>query len=113
MDTAPPPLSHFFNLLAGELSRFRSAKRSAFVQEILIPPFPSRLKWEHGANEIFHALTFADMGKRDQVVQYCRGGFGARGAPWGINERDATQFGSESDWYPNLEALIADWGIKE
>ena len=113
MSTAPPSLREFFGLLAAELTRMRSPNRRAFIQKILIAPYPSRLEWEHGADETFYALTFGDMGERDLVAQYCRGGFGALGSPWGINSRTASHFGMESGWYPSLEALTKDWGVPE
>lgn len=113
MGTAAPSLSEFFGLLAAELSRIRSPNRRAFIQNILVPPYLSQLKWEYGADERFYALTFGDLGERDMVVQYCRGGFGARGSPWGINLRTASNFGMDSGWYSSLEALVKDWGIPE
>jgi hypothetical protein len=113
MNTAAPSLSEFLGLLAAEISRIRSANRRVFIQNILIPPYRSRLEWEHGAKEPFDAWTFGDLGERDLVAQYCRGGFGALGSPWGINSRNASQFGMDRGWYPSLEALVQDWGVRE
>ena len=113
MGTAAPSLSEFLGLLAAELSRVRSANRRVFIQKILIPPYLSRLEWEYGADEPFDAWTFGDLGERDVVAQYCRGGFGALGSPWGINSRTASHFGMDSGWYPSLEALAEDWGVSE
>jgi hypothetical protein len=45
------------------------------------------------------------------VAQYCLGGHGERGSPWGINFRDATHFGQDCAWYPSLDALVADWAV--
>lgn len=106
-----PSLSEFFGILAAELSRIRSPTRRAFIQKMLIPPYMSRLEWEHGAGGPFYALTFGDMGERDLVAQYCRGGFGALGSPWGINSRTASHFGIDSGWYSSVEALVEDWGV--
>ena len=113
MGTAAPSLSEFFGLLAAELSRIRSPNRRAFIQKILVPPYQSRLAWEHGADGPFDAWTFGDLGERDVVAQYCRGGFGALGSPWGINSRTASHFGKDCGWYPSLDALAEDWGIPE
>jgi hypothetical protein len=113
MVTTAPLLSEFFNLLGAELSRMRSINRRVFIRGILVPPYQSRLAWEHGAGEPFEAWTFGDLGERDMVAQFCRGGFGALGSPWGINSRTASHFGKAAGWYPSLEALAVDWGVPE
>lgn len=113
MDTAAPSIDEFRELLAMELSRIRSSNRGAFFQKILISPYKTRLTWEYGADEPFDAWTFGDLGERDVVAQYCRGGFGALGAPWGINFRASSNFGMDCGWYPSLEKLVEDWGLEE
>ena len=113
METAAPSLSEFTQLLAAELSQIRSSNRRSFIEARLVAPYQSRLEWEYGSNEPFDAWTFADMGERSVVAQYCRGGFGALGSPWGINFRTAGHFGMDSGWYPTLDALIEDWGVAE
>ena len=113
METAPPSLNEFTHLLAAELAQIRSANRRSFIEVRLIEPFQTRLQWEYGSDEPFDAWTFADMGERNVVAQYCRGGFGALGAPWGINSRTATQFGMDCGWYQTLDALLEDWGVSK
>ena len=90
-----------------------SPGRRAFIQALLIEPYRSQLEWEYGSNEAFEAWTFADLKERNVVAQYCRGGHGGHGCPWGINFRTATHFGQDCGWYPSLDALAADWGIPE
>lgn len=113
MDTAAPTIEEFTRLLEVELSRIRSPNRVAFIRKILIPPYKSRLEWEYGENEPFEAWTFGDLGERNVVAQYCRGGFGSLGAPWGINFRTSSNFGTDCGWYPSLESLVEDWGVEK
>ena len=102
----------FSALLASAIAEMTSARRRAFIEAKLVSPFRTRLRWEYGANEEFDAWVFADMGERDVVVQYCLGGHGALGSPWGINFRDDEHFGQDSGWYRTLEDLVADWGVE-
>jgi hypothetical protein len=113
MDMAFPSIDEFKELLANELSRIHSPNRFDFIQKILHLPYMSILEWEYGANEPFEAWTFGDLGERDVVLQYCCGGFGALGAPWGINFRNSSDFGMDCGWYPSLEKLLDDWGVEE
>jgi hypothetical protein len=113
VDTSAPSLEEFTSLLGAEISRIGSPNRRAFVEGILIPPYQSQLHWEYGADEPVQVWTFGDLGERDVVAQYSRGGFGARGSPWGINFRTSSHFGMDSGWYPSLEALADDWGVAE
>lgn len=113
MDTIVSSIEEFSSLLNAELARIRSPKRRAFIESILIEPYPSTLRWEYGANEPFQAWTFGDLRERDVVAQHCLGGFGALGAPWGINFRTASHFGMDSGWYSSLDALAEDWGVLE
>ena len=113
MDNRAPNLEAFSSLLTAEIARISSSTRRAFVQGIRIPPYLSQLNWEYGAHEPFGAWTFGDLRERNVVAQYCLGGFGALGSPWGINFRDAVHFGQDCGWYPTLEALIEDWGVPE
>jgi len=113
MDMLAPSLDQFKGLLDAEIARMRSPNRRAFIMRILIAPYQSQLRWEYGSNEPFQAWTFGDLGERDVVAQYCGGGFGALGSPWGINFRTSAHFGMDSGWYPSLEALAEDWGVAE
>lgn len=113
MDTTAPSIDEFNELLSAELSRISSVNRAAFIRSIFIPPYKSRLEWEYGANEPFEAWTFGDLKEREVVAQYCRGGFGALGAPWGINFRESSNFGMDCGWYSSLDALAKDWGVAE
>ncbi len=89
-----------------------SPRQREFIESKLIAPYPVRLRWEYGNDEAFHAWVFGDMGEREVVIQYCVGGHGARGCPWGINFRDADHFGQDSGWYQNLAQLAEDWGVE-
>jgi len=113
MEAAAPSLNDFTQLLAAELAQIRSVNRRNFIEARLITPFQATLEWEYGSDEPFDAWTFADMGERNVVAQYCRGGFGALGSPWGINFKAAAHFGMDCGWYQSLDALIEDWGIPE
>jgi len=113
MDTKAPTLEELSSLLEEETARISSPNRRAFVQGIRISPYRTQLNWEYGADEPFDAWTFGDLGERNVVAQYCRGGFGALGSPWGINFRDERNFGMDCGWYSTLEALIEDWGVPE
>jgi hypothetical protein len=112
MKTAAPSRDEFLALLSRSLAEIQSSSRREFMQSKLIAPYQTQLHWEYGANEPSSAWVFADMGERDVVVQFCLGGHGARGCPWGINFRNADSFGQDCGWYETLEALIADWGIE-
>ena len=113
MESSAPSLDEFKGLLVAELSQLRSPNRRAFIEARLISPTQSTLMWEYGSSEPCAAWTFADKGERNVVAQCCRGGFGARGSPWGINFRTAEHFGMDSGWYPSLDALVEDWGVAE
>ena len=113
MEIATPSLDEFSRLLRAEVLRISSPNRRAFIQTILIPPYQTRLLWEYGANEPYSAWTFGDLGERDVVAQYCQGGFGALGSPWGINFRTASHFGMDPGWYRSLGELAEDWGVSE
>ena len=113
MATPAPTLERFTALLDEEIARIASPTRRAFIESILIPPYSCILKWEYEGDEPFEAWTFGDLKERDVVAQYCLGGHGARGVPWGINFRGSNHFGQDCGWYPSLDALAADWGIAE
>src|SRR5688500_999054 len=102
----------FSTFLASVIADIPSARRRAFIEPTLIPPFQTRLRWEYGNNVEFDAWVFADMGERDVVAQYCLGGLGALGSPWGINFREDEHFGQDCGWYRALEDLVADWGVE-
>ena len=112
MDTSSPDLEDFRALLREQLCGVKSEKRRRFIERKLIEPYVVTLSWEYGNNEPYQAWVFADMQERNVVAQYCRGGFGARGAPWGINFRTADHFGMDSGWYPSIESLLEDWGVE-
>ena len=111
MADAVPPLEEFRELLRREVLSIQSPRRRNFIQRALIPPEQVTLQWEYGNGEAFGAWVFADMGERNVVAEYCVGGHGARGMPWGINFRSASHFGQDSGWYESLEALLEDWVI--
>lgn len=113
VETMTLSFDEFKQILATELSQIRSIARRNFIEARLVSPYQTKLEWEYGSNELFDAWTFAAMGERDVVVQFCRGGFGAMGSPWGINFRTAGNFGMDPGWYPTLDALLEDWGIQE
>jgi hypothetical protein len=107
-----PSADQFKALLASAIAGITSQRRREFLESKLISPYATRLHWEYGANEEFVAWVFADLGERDVVAQYCLGGHGARGFPWGINFRNDEYFGQDNGWYESLADLIADWGIE-
>ena len=111
MDTSPPDQAQFTALLKRELGGMKSDENRKFIESKLVQPYLVTLSWEYGSDEPYQAWVFADMQQRDVVAQYCRGGFGSRGAPWGINFRQADHFGMDCGWYPSIEALVEDWGI--
>jgi len=113
MASAALAREQFASLLAEEIARIRSPNRRAFITGILIDPCPCTLKWEYGNDEPFDAWTFGDLKERDVVAQYCLGGHGALGSPWGINFRNDVYFGQDCGWYASLDALAADWGVAE
>ena len=113
MDTYAPSLHEFRALLNTAMVSFSSPRRRAFLEPKLIEPYKQLLRWEYGQDEECTAWVFADLGERDVIAQYCRGGFGSLGSPWGINFRDANQFGQDSGWYCTLEELVTDWGAAE
>jgi hypothetical protein len=113
MQTLRLSLDEFKLVLSTELSQIRSAARRRFIEARLVTPYQTKLEWDYGSNEQFEAWTFAVMGERDVVVQFCRGGFGAMGSPWGLNFRTSRNFGMDPGWYPTLDALLADWEISE
>ena len=88
-----------------------SPRQRAFLESKLIEPYQQELRWEYGHDEQYAAWVFADLGERDVVAQYCLGGFGSLGSPWGINFRSANHFGQDSGWYGSLEDLVVDWGV--
>jgi hypothetical protein len=113
MDTSLPSFNDFVELLHKEIERLPSQHQREFISSRLLDPRMAQLRWEYGADEEFEAWVFADMGERNVVAQYCRGGFGARGAPWGINFFGATHFGQDCGWYSSLVELLEDWGVRE
>ena len=113
METDVPSLEDFADLLGREVASIPSPRRRAFIEHLLTEPQQVVLHWEYGNDEAHGAWVFADMGERGVVAQYCRGGHGARGMPWGINFRSASHFGQDCGWYPSLDALIEDWGVPE
>ena len=113
MPTVVPTREEFAVLLRDEIARIDSPIRRALAEGLLIEPYQSQLLWEYGNDEAFVAWTFGDLKERNVVAQYCSGGHGERGSPWGINFRDSSHFGQDCGWYPSLDALIADWGVTE
>jgi len=105
--------AEFRTLLEQEIARIRSPRRRGFILERLVAVSQTTLHWEYGDEEPFPAWQFADLGERNVVAQYCAGGHGALGSPWGINFRGDKYFGMDSGWYASLDALIEDWGIEE
>jgi len=112
MKTAVPSRAEFATLLSAALDRIHSRRRRIFIESKLITPYETELHWEYGNNEPSAAWVFADLGERDVVAQFCLGGHGARGFPWGINFRGSDSFGQDCGWYEGLEALVADWGVE-
>jgi len=108
-----PNADEFRQILREEIEKISSPRQIAFLDSILIEPYHTRLAWEYGKGEEFVAWVFADLRERDVVAQYCRGGHGARGSPWGINFRSDKNFGQDNGWYSSLKHLIEDWGILE
>ena len=108
-----PSADEFRQTLREEIEKISSLQQIAFLNSILIEPYQTRLVWEYGKGEEFVAWVFADLRERDVVAQYCRGGHGARGSPWGINFRSDENFGQDNGWYSGLKQLIEDWGIRE
>lgn len=113
MATSSLTREQFTLLLGEEIARIHSPNRRAFIEGTLITPYTSILKWEYGNDEPFEAWTFGDLKERNVVAQYCIGGFGALGAPWGINFRGGVHFGMDCGWYKSLDALAEDWGVAE
>jgi hypothetical protein len=113
MEETPPSLQEFARLLRREIASLQSPRRRAFIERRLVEPHQVTIHWEYGHDEPYLAWTFADMGERDVVAQYCLGGFGAMGAPWGINFRSASHFGMDFGWYRSLDELVNDWGVEE
>ena len=112
MKTGVPSAAEFNELLRAAIAEIESPKRRGFIESKLITPYQTQLHWEYGQNEPYVAWVFADMGERKVVGQYCLGGYGARGAPWGINFREASHFGQDSGWYDSLAQLLEDWGVE-
>jgi hypothetical protein len=102
----------FNAFLTTAIAQVSSSGRRRFIESRLLTPYQTHLRWEYGTAEEFDAWVFADMGERDVVAQYCLGGHGALGSPWGINFRDDQCFGQDNGWYRTLEELIADWGVE-
>jgi hypothetical protein len=111
--TTAPTEAEFRALLDKEIARISSPRRRSFIVECLVPVSQTTLYWEYGNEEPFPAWEFADLRERNVVAQYCIGGHGALGSPWGINFRGERHFGMDSGWYPSLNALIEDWGIEQ
>jgi hypothetical protein len=111
VNTTPTNAEEFREILRVELEKISSPRQVAFLDSIIIQPYQTRLSWEYGNDEEFIAWVFADLRERDVVGQYCLGGHGSRGSPWGINFRSAKNFGQDCGWYPGLKALIEDWGV--
>ena len=112
MEAAAPTRDEFGTLLQGALSQLPSARERAYIEARLIEPYQRTLRWEYGMGEPHQCWVFADMGERDVVAVYCRGGHGALGFPWGINFRTSDHFGMDSGWYRNLGELLSDWSIE-
>jgi hypothetical protein len=113
MNATPTDAEEFRQILRTEIGKLSSPRQIAFLDSIFIEPYQTRLSWEYGNEEEFVAWVFADLRERDVVAQYCLGGHGRRGSPWGINFRSAKNFGQDCGWYPSLKELIEDWGIGE
>ncbi len=113
MNATPPSAEEFRQILRTEIGKISSPRQIAFLNSIFIEPYQTRLSSEYGNDEEFVAWVFADLRERDVVAQYCLGGHGKRGSPWGINFRSAEHFGQDCGWYPGLKELIEDWGIGE
>ena len=99
----------FQETLRAELERISSPKHREFLESRFVDPYQKTLAWEYGSGEKYTAWVFADLGEREVVIQYCRGGHGARGYPWGINFRGSDHFGQDTGWYRSLEDLVIDW----
>jgi len=113
MNTTPPTAEEFRRILREEIEKISSIEQRAFLDSIIIEPYQTRLSWEYGNEEEFIAWVFADLRERDVVAQYCLGGHGSRGSPWGINFRSAKHFGQDCGWYRGLKELIEDWGVSD
>lgn len=111
MNTAPPTTEEFCQILRAEIEKISSPRQIAFLDSIIIEPYQTQLSWEYGNGEEFIAWVFADLRERDVVAQYCRGGHGSRGFPWGINFRSVKAFGQDCGWYRGLKELMEDWGV--
>jgi len=111
MQTAVPEPDEFKRILEAEVARL-SADHRRFLEDILIPPYQVTLNWEYGKDEACRAWVFADFKEHNVVCEYCLGGFGALGSPWGINFRDADYFGQDSGWYPTIQELLEDWRVE-
>lgn len=106
-----PSADEFKAVLVAALSEISSPRQREFIESKLITPYRTRLRWEYGNYEESDAWVFGDMGERNVMIQYCLGGHGARGCPWGINFRDSDHFGQDCGWYQSLRHLVEDWGI--
>jgi hypothetical protein len=113
MSPTPPSAEEFRQILRSEVEKISSPRQIAFLDSVLIEPYQTHLSWEYGDDEEFVAWVFADLRERDVVAQYCLGGHGGRGSPWGINFRSANHFGQDCGWYAGLKELIEDWGVGE
>lgn len=89
MSPTPPSAEEFRQILRSEVEKISSTRQIAFLDSVLIEPYQTHLSWEYGDDEEFVAWVFADLRERDVVAQYCLGGHGGRGSPWGINFRSA------------------------
>jgi hypothetical protein len=112
MNKEIPSAEDFKALLASAISDIECLRRREFIASKLIEPYQTTLRWEYGVNEPSSAWVFADLGERNVVAQYCLGGHGTRGFPWGINFRDHDHFGQDCGWYQSLARLVEDWGIE-
>jgi hypothetical protein len=112
METTAPTRDEFGALLQGQLNQLPSARERTYIESRLVEPYQLTLHWEYGKDEPYQCWVFAEMGEREVVAVYCRGGHGALGSPWGINFRTAKHFGMDSGWYRDLGELLTDWSIE-
>jgi hypothetical protein len=111
MSDVTTSLDDFKATLRSALAGIVSNGRREYIESHLVEPSTVTLHWEYGNNEPFAAWVFADLRRAGVVAVYCRGGFGALGAPWGLCFRTSTHFGQDSGWFRTLSDLAEDEGI--
>jgi len=101
------------NAILGDSFRSLTKKQKAFLDTLRIPLRKQTLKWEYGDNEPYDAWVFSDFQQRNVGAAYCRGGFGAKGSPWGLVFFDVNWFGMDSGWYASLGELLSDGWVED